>query len=89
MRRRNTVTDLEPGRAALSLRGVEREFGLSRPFVAELVRTGELAGIRRGRAIKVLRSDVEAWWRRQAERERSRAQAVVDRVLEREARRAS
>jgi len=88
MRHRRPVTDLEPTRAALSMRGVEREYGLSRVYLGELIRRGEIPGIRRGRAIRVLRADVESWWRREAARSTARAESVVERVLEREARRA-
>ncbi len=88
MRHRTPTTDLEPSRASLTLRGVEREYGIARPYVSELVRRGEIPGIRRGRAIRVLRADVESWWRREAARTASRAEAVAARVLDREARRA-
>jgi excisionase family DNA binding protein len=85
MRHRRAVTEIEKQREALSLRGVEREYGLSRTFVADLVRDGTLPGLHRGRAIRVLRIDVEAWWREQASRPVARAQAAVEKRLEREA----
>ncbi len=88
MRSRQPITDLEQTRAALSCRGVEREYGLARSTVADLVRRGEIPGIRRGRSIRVLRTDIEAWWRRTAAQSIADADRVVDRVLEREARRA-
>lgn len=88
MRHRRPVTDLEPTRSALSMRGVEREYGISRVYLGELIRRGEIPGIRRGRAIRVLRTDVESWWRREAARSTAQAEAVVDRVIAREARRA-
>lgn len=53
-------------RAALSLRGIGLEYGIARGFVSELVRMGKLPAIRRGRALLVLRSDFEKWWREEA-----------------------
>jgi excisionase family DNA binding protein len=53
-------------RAALTLRGIEREYHLSLRYLSQLVRAGELPAIRRGRALVVLRTDLEAWWKRAA-----------------------
>lgn len=82
-------TSVDQGREALSCRGVARTYGLGRAFVAELIRSGELPAVRRGRALLVLRSDVEAWWRRQATHpgaDREHVDSVVRDWLEREAR---
>ncbi|MEB2343189.1 MAG: helix-turn-helix domain-containing protein [Deltaproteobacteria bacterium] len=80
------IIERDHDRATLSMRGVERVYGLSRAYLGELIRRGEIPGVRRGRAIRVLRVDVEAWWRREAARTTARAEAVAERVLEREAR---
>ncbi|MCP5060269.1 MAG: helix-turn-helix domain-containing protein [bacterium] len=77
------VTKNHPQRAALSLRALAKEYGLSRGFLAELVNLGEIPAIRRGRAILVLRSDFESWWRAKAAQSRNRAENRVDEVLHR------
>lgn len=86
MRRR--IHEIEQNRDALSLRGLERRYGFRREFLGQLCRDGKLPAQRRGRALVVLRSDFEAWFRAEAGRTSSNAEAVADRVLEREARRA-
>lgn len=53
-------------RRALTLRGIEREYGISRHFAGRLVREGAFPALRRGRSLLVLREDFEGWWRRQA-----------------------
>ena len=88
MQRRRPITEIEQHRDALSLRGLERRYGFRREFLGELVRDGVLPAQPRGRALVVLRSDFESWFRSAAERTRSHADGVVDRVLDREARRA-
>jgi hypothetical protein len=72
------------GRRALSLRALSREYGLSREFLGELVRLGDLPALRRGRALLVLREDFESWWRSRAVRQTSHAEAVVERALARQ-----
>lgn len=72
----------------MSLRGLSRLYGYDRDFLGALVRDGEVPAVRRGRELRVLRSDFEGWMRRQAIHPREHAEAVADRVLEREARRA-
>jgi len=51
---------------ALTCRAIEREYGVGRYVPAGLVRMGVLPALRRGRALLILRSDWESWWRRQA-----------------------
>jgi hypothetical protein len=82
MRRR--ITEIEQHRDALSLRGLERRYGFRREFLGELVRDGKLPFRTRGRSKLVLRADFERWFRAEAERTRTHAEAVVDRVLDRE-----
>lgn len=51
-------------REALSLRGVERAFGINRRRLAEAVEAGELRAARVGkRKLTILRTDVERWLR--------------------------
>jgi excisionase family DNA binding protein len=68
-------------RAALTLRAIEREYHVSRAYLSALVRSGELPAIRRGRALVVLRSDLEAWWRREALRRLRTVDAAVEKML--------
>lgn len=88
MSERRSIHEIEQDRDALSLRGIERRYGYAREFVSERVRKREIPAAPRGRALVILRSDFEAWMRQQALRPQARAEAVADRVLEREARRA-
>ena len=85
---RRPITEIEQHRDALSLRGLERRYGFAREFLGELCRDGQLPYRTRGRSKLVLRVDFEQWFRAEAERTRSHADGVVDRVLDREARRA-
>lgn len=72
---------------ALSERGVEREYRISRARVADAIRRGELRASRLGtRRLTILRSDVERWIRSHAVRPSDSAAARVDEVLERETR---
>jgi hypothetical protein len=74
-------------RAALSVRGIEREYGVSRTRVMEAIRAGEVAASRLGsRRYSVLRTDFEAWLRRQAIRPTSHAEQRVAEILAREER---
>ena len=88
MRRRRPISEIEKDRAALSYRGIERVYGYAREFVGEVVDRGEVPAAPKGRARLILRSDWEGWMRRQALGPQTRAEAVADRVLDREARRA-
>ena len=77
-------------REAFSMRGAERAYGVSRTRLSEAVRTGELPASQLGaRRFTILRSDLEAWFRRYAVPRSPHAEAVVNRVLEREGRAAS
>ena len=69
---------------ALSLRAIEREYGLGREFSARLVREGTFRGIQHGRAILVLREDVENWWNRQCITRRLPIDERIEAILDRE-----
>lgn len=85
-RRRRRISEIEQTREALSYRGIQRVYGYAREFVGEVVKRGEVPAAPKGRARMILRSDWEAWMRRHALRPREHAEAVADRVLEREER---
>jgi hypothetical protein len=87
--RRRPASEIDRQREALSLRGIEREYGYSRTYVAERARAGEIPATPRGRSLLVLRADFEAYMRAHAIRPAERARQVVDRVLAREAARHS
>ena len=77
-------------RAALSLRAIERDYGVSRRRAAEAIRLGELrAAVLGVRRYTVLRSDIEAWLCRHAVRRDGHAERVVEARLAREARSSS
>lgn len=51
-------------RAAFSLRGVERAYGIDRRRIAGAIASGELPASRLGkRRLQILRADVESWLR--------------------------
>ena len=52
-------------RVALTIRGINREYGVSREWISERIKAGELPASRRGkRRVEVLRRDWEALLRR-------------------------
>lgn len=83
---RRSAAEIEKSRQTLTLRGVEREYGFARSFIGERVRAGEIPCVRRGRALCVLRSDFENWFRSQALRPaQSHAEGHAARLLEKDA----
>ena len=76
MSRSDAVT--ERPREALSCREIERQYGVARAVPAGLARQGVVPALRRGRALLILRSDWESWWRQQS--------AIADSVIERRVR---
>lgn len=75
-------------RIALTARGVERAYGVSRDRVAAAVQAGDLRGARIGRrTYTILRRDVEDWLERHRVAPAHPAQRVAE-DLEQEARRA-
>ena len=72
---------------AYTLRGVEREFGISRARLSEAIRSGALPAARLGsRRMTILRSDVLQYIKKHAIRPTDFAETRVDEVLERERR---
>jgi excisionase family DNA binding protein len=72
---------------ALSIRGINREYGVGRGTVTKAIRAGELPACQLGpRRFIILRRDFESWLHKQAVRPSDFAAARVDEVLEREAR---
>lgn len=84
MRNRRPTQEIDTGRSALSLRGLERAYGYSRLFTSDLVKTGALPATPRGRAVIVLRRDFEDWMRRNAVRPTAHAERRVAEILERD-----
>jgi predicted DNA-binding transcriptional regulator AlpA len=74
-------------KSALSARGVEREYAISRAAVTDAIRRGELPAAQLGsRRLTILRADVERWIRKHAVKPIDFAAARVDEILEREER---
>ena len=73
-------------RAALSIRQINREYGVSRDTVSHAIRNGDLPASQLGtKRILVLRRDFEAWLQKHAVRPPDFAAARVEEVLAREA----
>lgn len=81
---RRHISEIEKNREALSLRGVEREYGFARQFTAKRVRAGDIPATPRGRALVILRADFEKWMRDHAIRPTSHAERRVAELLDRE-----
>ena len=76
-------------KAALSLRAIEREYGISREYVGALVHAGTIPALRRGRALIVLRIDFESWWHAECAKRQRPIDARIEAVLDREEARAA
>ena len=72
-------------RETLSLRGVERDYGIPRAVASKAIADGGFPAYRlKKRRYLIFRTDVENWIRRHAVRPRPTAEARVREVIERE-----
>lgn len=85
MSRQRRINEIERDREALSLRGINRLYGYSREYLGALIRAGELTATPHGRALKIFRSDFEAWMRSRALRSTSHAEERAARLLAKDA----